>query len=171
MDPQDEESFRTFVEARWQSLLRTAYLLVGDHGYAEDIVQTALANTHRHWTRIERRDAPEVYVRRAVVNLAHSHWRRRLRFRLEFQATVPETAGLDPTVASDQRDELWTALRSLPPRMRTVLVLRYFEDLSDGQIAQALGCSIGTVKSSASRGLVKLRSSYGRADVNGGVSA
>jgi RNA polymerase sigma-70 factor (sigma-E family) len=171
VDPADDDSFRAFVTARWQALVRIAYLLVGDHGYAEDLVQTALARTHRHWRRIERKDAPEVYVRRVLVNLVNSHWRRRLRVREVF--AVPDRATADPTIAHDQRDELWSALRALPPRTRAVLVLRYFEDLTEAQVADALGCSVGTVKSTASRGLAKLRETYAPAlpEVNGGVSA
>lgn len=171
VDSADEETFRAFVTSRWQALLRTAYLLVGDHGYAEDLVQTALARTHRHWRRIERKDAPEVYVRRVLVNLANSHWRRRLRLREVF--ATPDRAAADPTEAHDQRDELWNALSALPPRTRAVLVLRYFEDLTEAQIADALGCSVGTVKSTASRGIARLRETYVPAlpEVNGGISA
>jgi RNA polymerase sigma-70 factor (sigma-E family) len=171
--PAEEEDFRAFVTARWQALVRTAFLLVGDHGYAEDLVQTALARTHRNWRRIERKDSPEVYVRRVLVNLANSFWHRRLRMREVVQAETPDSVADDPTVAHDQRDELWNALRSLSPRTRAVLVLRYFEDLPEAQIAIVLGCSVGTVKSTASRGIAKLRQSYvpAMSELNGGVSA
>ena len=176
MDEPDEDAFRDFVTARWHGLLRTAYLLVGDHGYAEDLVQTALVRTHRRWRRIERRDAPEVYVRQVLVNLASSHWRRRLRFRESSVAEVPERTVDDQAEATDQRDELWSALRTLPPRMRAVLVLRYFQDLTEAETAAALGCSVGSVKSQASRGLSRLRDRLPRRsttafEVKGEVSA
>ncbi|MFD2083151.1 RNA polymerase sigma-70 factor, sigma-E family [Actinopolymorpha cephalotaxi] len=157
MNAEDEEGFREFVALRWTSLLRTAYLLVGDHGHAEDLVQSALVRTHRRWSGLENRDQPERYVRKVLVNLASSHWRRRLHFRESPVADVPERTVADATAHSDLRDELWQALRSLPPRMRAVLVLRYFEDLSEAEIAAVLGCSTGTVKSQASRGLARLR--------------
>lgn len=160
MDASAEAAFRDFVEARWQALVRIAYLLVGDHGYAEDLVQVALVRTHRNWHRIRRSDAPEAYVRKVLVNLASSHWRRLWR-RVEHPAAhLPDRATPDPTTDADQRDELWSALSALPPRMRAVLVLRYFADMSEAEIAAALGCSAGTVKSQASRGLARLRASY-----------
>jgi RNA polymerase sigma-70 factor (sigma-E family) len=170
VDASAETAFRDFVESRWQALVRIAYLLVGDHGYAEDLVQVALVRTHRNWHRIERRDAPEAYVRKVLVNLASSHWRRRWRHREHPAEQVPDRAVPDATEHADRRDELWSALQLLPPRMRAVLVLRYFEDLSEAQIAAALGCSTGSVKSQASRGLARLRASYGEGSGNGALS-
>ncbi len=161
MRSDDEERFREFVVSRWHSLARTAYLLTGDHGRAEDLVQTALEKTHRHWRRIQRHDLPEVYVRRVMVNRVIS-WSRRRRF-LELPllaATQPPT--VDPYADSDLRDALWRALAALPPRMRAVLVLRFYEDLSEAEIAKALDCSIGSVKSQASRGLSRVRETVGR---------
>jgi RNA polymerase sigma-70 factor (sigma-E family) len=156
--PADDADFRAFVEQRWGQLNRTAYLLTGDRGIAEDLVQAALEKAHRHWARILRKDAPEVYVRRVMVNTALS-WRRRRRV-----AEVPLLAGDesrgatdDPYGRADTRYEVLAALRRLPPRTRAVLVLRYFEDLSEAEIARALRCSPGSVKSQASRGLARLR--------------
>ncbi|GAB3428038.1 SigE family RNA polymerase sigma factor [Flindersiella endophytica] len=170
MDASAETAFRQFVETRWQALVRTAYLLVGDHGHAEDLVQVALVRTHRNWHRIDRVDAPEVYVRKVLVNLASSHWRRLWR-RLEHPSDrLPDQTAPDATGVTDQRAELWSALRALPPRMRAVLVLRYFEDLSEAQTAELLGCSLGSVKSQASRGLARLRTSYGEGPGNGALS-
>jgi RNA polymerase sigma-70 factor (sigma-E family) len=170
VDASAEAAFREFVESRWQALVRIAYLLVGDHGYAEDLVQVALVRTHRNWHRIERRDAPEAYVRKVLVNLASSHWRR-LWHRVERPAEyMPEQVTADPTEHTDRRDELWSALQTLPPRMRAVLVLRYFEDLPEAQVAVALGCSTGSVKSQASRGLARLRVLYGEGSGNGAFS-
>ncbi|MEV7006045.1 SigE family RNA polymerase sigma factor [Streptosporangium sp. NPDC051022] len=161
MDAEDAEGrFRDFVTARWQAMLRTAYLLTGDHGRAEDLLQTALVRTHRRWSRI---DDPEFYTRRVLVNLNASWWRRR-RFTEHLTGTVPETAGEDPHAAYDVRDALWSAVLALPSRMRAVLVLRYFEDLPEAEVARLLGCSLGTVKSQASRGLERLRKHPGIAD-------
>lgn len=147
--------FREFVERQWAPLLRTAYLLTGDRGHAEDLVQAALEKTHRRWDRVSGMDAPLAYVRKAMVNTATS-WRRRRRF-----TEVPLIAGdgpvSDPYGRVDQRHQMLAGLRRLPPRMRAVLVLRYFEDLSETDVADALGCSVGTVKSQASRGLQRLR--------------
>lgn len=153
---QDEESFRSFVQAHWGVLVRTGYLLTGDRGAAEDLVQTALEKTHRRWSRVERVDDPAVYVRRAMVNTATS-WRRRLRPREVPLGPDAARSSDEPHQNVDDRDELWRALATLPPRTRAVLVLRYFEDLTEAQIAAVLGCSPGSVKSQASRGLERLR--------------
>jgi RNA polymerase sigma-70 factor (sigma-E family) len=152
----DAESFRAFVETQWGPLTRTAYLLTGDRGRAEDLVQSVLEKVHRGWGRVGRMDAPDAYVRRAMVNTAIS-WRRRRRV-----SEVPLLAVDSPTEADayqqvEQRQQVVAALRSLPPRMRAVLVLRYFEDLSEADVAETLGCSVGTVKSQGSRGLDRLR--------------
>jgi RNA polymerase sigma-70 factor (sigma-E family) len=152
----DDERFRDFVVARWAALVRTAYLLTGDHGRAEDVVQTVLEKVHRHWDRIERRDAPEVYARRAIVNQVTS-WGRRRRVREVALPATLDRPGPDAYAEHDARDAVWQALATLPPRMRAVLVLRYFEDLSETDVALTLDCSVGTVKSQASRGLTRLR--------------
>ncbi|WP_067503819.1 SigE family RNA polymerase sigma factor [Actinoplanes sp. TFC3] len=151
-----DDDFRAFVEAHRDALVRTAYLIMGDRGHAEDLVQSALEKTHRRWNRVGTMAAPVAYVRKTMVNTATS-WRRRRR--------VPEVpllashAGqpVDPYGASDERHRVVAALRKLPPKMRAVLVLRYFEDLSEAETAEALGCSLGTVKSQSSRGLARLR--------------
>jgi RNA polymerase sigma-70 factor (sigma-E family) len=163
LDRKAEAEFRDFVQSRWQPLLRTAYLLTGDHGRAEELLQTALLRTHRHWHRIERADAPEVYVRKVLVNL-HNTWWRRGRRREDPTAAVPEpaTPGRDAYAAYEQRDELWRAVLALPPRMRAALVLRYFEDLSEAETARVLDCSVGSVKSQTSRGLDRLREAINR---------
>jgi RNA polymerase sigma-70 factor (sigma-E family) len=150
------DGFREFVERQWGPLLRTAYLLTGDRGHAEDLVQAALEKTHRRWDKVSRMDAPVAYVRRAMVNTATS-WRRRRRVS-EVPLLVTDGPVVDPYGRVDQRQQVLAALRRLPPRMRAVLVLRYFEDLSEAETADALGCSVGSVKSQASRGLDRLRS-------------
>ena len=152
----DDEDFRAFVVAHWTALTRTAYLVVGDWGTAEDVVQVALSKVHRHWARIERRDVPLVYVRRAVVNAAVSSVRRRRLVEVPLSAVSWMPAGRDDVARAEDRDLLMRALATLPPRMRAVLVLRYPEDLPEAEVAQALGCSVGTVKSQASRGLARL---------------
>jgi RNA polymerase sigma-70 factor (sigma-E family) len=153
-----EDSFREFVEGSWNRLLRTAYLLTGDHGAAEDLVQTALMRTYRHWGRIEAYDAPESYVRRVMVNINISAWRRR-KAVVHVVAEPPEPPSRgDHQNAYAIRDELWRAVCAMSPRMRTAFVLRYFEDLTEAEVASVMGCAVGTVKSQISRGLAKLRS-------------
>ena len=151
-----DEEFAHFVAARSMALLRTAHLLTGDLGTAEDLLQTALLKTYRHWPRLTNREAPDAFVRRVMITSQASWWRRR-RVREDSAAVVPEPAVADATRAADVRDELWRALARLPVRMRAVLVLRYWEDLSEAETARVLGCSAGTVKSQASRGLARLR--------------
>ncbi|GII91628.1 SigE family RNA polymerase sigma factor [Sinosporangium siamense] len=153
-----EERFREFVTSRWQALLRTACLLTGDDDRAEDLLQVALVRVHRRWNRI---DDPELYVRRVVINLNNSWWRRR-RVQEQLMGVVPDTPGAEPQEALAVRDELWRAVLALPPRMRAVLVLRYFEDLPEAEVARLMGCSLGSVKSQASRGLDRLRGVLGR---------
>ena len=161
MDATGEQEFHDFVVGSWHSLLRTAYLLTGDHGEAEDLVQSTLVKVHRHWERIERRDAPGVFARRVMINLNSSIWRRRVRLREQPTDTLPDpsrrgTDG-DQMAAYDLRDQLRRACLTLPPRQRAVLVLRYFEDMTEADAARTLGISVGAVKSQTSRGLERLR--------------
>jgi RNA polymerase sigma-70 factor (sigma-E family) len=143
--------------ALWPRLVRTAYAVSGDRGLAEDAVQTAFAKAYRSWRRISRLEAPEAYLRRMVVNEVLSD-RRRARTRHEVTSSQsperPSTDRQDPALA---HDDLWRAVSDLPPRQRAVLVLRYYEDLSEQQIAEALGCRPGTVKSQAAAALASLR--------------
>ncbi|NYH43312.1 RNA polymerase sigma-70 factor (sigma-E family) [Micromonospora jinlongensis] len=149
------EGFDEFVATRSPRLLRTAFLLTRDWAAAEDLLQTALARAWEAWRRIE--GDPEPYVRRIIVNAYASSWRRRWRGEVP-TADLPEVAaGPDRYLALDDRDRLWRALGQLPRRQRAVLVLRYFEDLPDAEIGEVLGCSVGTVKSQASRAVAKLR--------------
>jgi RNA polymerase sigma-70 factor (sigma-E family) len=147
--------FDEFVAARSPRLLRTAYLLTHDWALAEDLLQTALAKAWEAWQRIE--GDPEPYVRRIVVNAYASWWRRRWTHELPSESLPEQTARADPHGGVDERDRLWRALGRLPRRQRAVLVLRYFEDLSEAEIADVLGCGVGTVKSQASRAIAKLR--------------
>ena len=156
MDREDAEDFRKFTAARSAALLRTAYLLTGDRGHAEDLVQSALTKAYRHWGTVRRSGVPEAYVRRILVNERNSRWRRDRSRTREVVGEVPDRPGGDETQAYADRDEMWRALQAMPPRTRSVLVLRYWEDLSEAQTADLLGCTVGTVKSQASRGLRKL---------------
>jgi RNA polymerase sigma-70 factor (sigma-E family) len=146
--------FDEFVVARSSRLLRTAYLLTHDWALAEDLLQTALAKSWFAWGRLD--DDPEPYVRKVLVNTYASWWRRRWRGETPTES-LPESSATDPTGQIDDRDELWQALGRLPRRQRAVVVLRYFEDLSEAQIADTLGISSGTVKSHASKALARLR--------------
>jgi RNA polymerase sigma-70 factor (sigma-E family) len=153
-----EEEFARFVQARWGQLVRTAYLLTGDRGRAEDLVQTTLVKVHRRWGHIASVESPYAYTRAALANESASWWRRRRV--AETLGDVPlhaDRAPGDAYAAYDTRDELARAVLGLPPRMRAVVVLRYFDDLSEADTAAALGMTVGSVKSQASRGLERLR--------------
>ena len=150
--------FDEFVRESWPGLLRTAYLLTGDRGHAEDVVQTALLQVARKWRRI--RGEPTPYARRAVVNLAKNHWRDRFRRPPESGATA-EFGYAPPDAEVLLQQVLLPAVMDLPVRQRAVLVLRYFEDLSVEQTAATLDCSTGTVKSQTHDALNKLRRALG----------
>ncbi|TQN42333.1 RNA polymerase sigma-70 factor (sigma-E family) [Blastococcus colisei] len=150
------ESFPDFVVRQQHALLRLAYLLAGDRGHAEDLVQTALMKTYRHWGRVARRGDPAAYVRRALVT-THTSWRRRAWHREQPTGRLPDAGTADPGDRLDRDEELGRALAALPPRMRATVVLRYYEDLSELQTAQLMGCSESTVNTQAARGLARLR--------------
>lgn len=151
-----DDAFVAFVEARSPALLRTAYLLTGDVEEAQDLVQTALTNTYASWWRLRTDSALESYVRTSMARTVIS-WRRWHGRRPQvLMAEVPERPG--PTWTPSDHEPLMWALGTLPPRQRAVVVLRYFEDLSEAQTALTLGCSVGSVKSQASRGISRLRS-------------
>jgi RNA polymerase sigma-70 factor (sigma-E family) len=152
----DEHAFEDFVVARGSALLRTAVLLcAGSRHDAEDAVQTALEKAYRHWGRVE--GDPEPYVRRILVNVIISRARRWKVLREVHMAHPPEPLASSAEDGVVLRDLLIRELHRLPPRQRAVLVLRYWEDLSELQIATLLGCSAGTVKSQASKALARLR--------------
>jgi RNA polymerase sigma-70 factor (sigma-E family) len=151
------EGFARFVEARQRALQRTAWLLTGDWALAEDLVQTALARSWPRWERIRRRDDPEVYVRRVMVNTWASWSRRRWRGERPSAAVPDSRAPGDMATEVAVRVAVQRALGSLTDRQRLVLVLRVFDDLSEVQVAQVLGCAIGTVKSTMARAVARLR--------------
>jgi RNA polymerase sigma-70 factor (sigma-E family) len=152
----DDRGFGEYVSARSRALLRTAYLLTGNVADAEDLVQAALAKTFLAWDRIEDRSAVDGYVRRAMVNTHISWWRRR---RVEEYPTddIPDQAVADHAVSSDLQETLRRAIDRLPQRMRAAVVLRYYEDMTEAEVAEVLGVSLGTVKSTVSRAVAKLR--------------
>lgn len=159
MRPEHDEAFSAFVAVRSRHLLHAAHLLTGDRHRAEDLLQTALTRAYLRWDRIVDED-PEGYVRRTMVNAHIDVWRRR-PWREESTEEVPEVAVPDASGVLDARAALLEALAGLSRRQRAVVVLRYFEDLSEAEIARTLGCSAGTVKSAASRAMAKLRAHPG----------
>lgn len=154
MGSEDGAGFEDFVSREQPALLRLAVLLAGDRGHAEDLVQIALLKTYRHWGRITRSGEPTAYVRRVLVT-THTSWRRRLSTTEQVVEALPDRA--DPAMAPEDDEELRAALRSLPPRMRTAVVLRYYADLSELQTARLMGCSESTVNTQTARGLARLR--------------
>jgi RNA polymerase sigma-70 factor (sigma-E family) len=156
--------FESWMVARQSRLLRTAYLLTGDVHAAEDLVQTALAKLYLAWDRVADAPSIDAYVRKILVNEHTSMWRRLWRHR----ETVTDTSRHDVPVRSPEYDgvaaTLWTAVRQLPDRQRAVVVLRYYEQLSEQETADALGVTVGTVKSQASRALGTLRTHLGDRD-------
>lgn len=164
-----DAAFVSYVAARQGALLRTAILLTGDRHVAEDLLQTALARLYLSWGSVRRTDAMDAYVRRVMVNQLTSWWRRAWRRREISVGEVPErldTRHVVQDAAEDvtQRDAMWRALQELPPGQRAAVVLRYYEDLSEAQTAEVLGCSVGTVKSQLHRALIRLRTAYDRGE-------
>ena len=157
MRSEDRRSFTDFVRAEQAALLRLAVLLTGDRGHAEDLVQTALLACYRRWPRIVRNGAPGAYVRRALVT-THISWRRRFSTSEQVVDELPDRACTQDE-PPDGDEELRQALRELPTRMRTAVVLRYFEDLSEQRTAELMGCSASTVGTQTARGLERLRTS------------
>ena len=165
-DPSGEQVFRDFVAARSPALQRTAYLLLGDWGLAEDLVQTALIKTYLAWRRLDSVAAIEPYARTVLVHTASRWWRRRWRGERP-TAMLPDRPVTDGTDASAERDRIWRLILGLPARQRAVLVLRYYEDLTEAQTAVMLGLSIGTVKSHTARALNTLRQRLAASPNNG----
>jgi RNA polymerase sigma-70 factor (sigma-E family) len=158
-----EAEFSEFVHRRWPQLVRLGYVLTGDEGLGEDLAQTALARVYASWPRICRSGDPDAYVRQVMVNANRSRFRRR-RVAEQLTGTVPEPAGGDAAGRSDDRMVLMGALLGLPPRQRSVVMLRFWLDMTQAEVAATLGCSEGNVKSQASRALAKLRASLGLAE-------
>jgi len=163
MREREDEEVTAFVRASYGRLLRTAYLLCGDRGKAEDLVQTTLAKTVVAWSRLQRSEGVDHYVQRVLVNTFVSS--RRLRSWWEQPlGRLVESRARDEYTMVEQRDWLRRALDDLPARQRAAVVLRFYEDLSEQDAARVLGCSVGTVKSLSSRGLRTLRTRWAQAD-------
>ncbi|MCM1973339.1 MULTISPECIES: SigE family RNA polymerase sigma factor [Streptomyces] len=163
-----DEEFQHFVAGRWPRLMRTAFLLTGEQHAAEDLVQSTLEQVYVAWRRVGAADEPDAYVRRVMIN---AHARKHRRRLVEFLAPrddsglvreVPDTG--DRIAQADDRGVLLKALAQLPPRQREAVVLRYWEDLTESQTAEAMGCSVGAVKSNAAKGIAKLRAIPGLAE-------
>ncbi|UNO40856.1 SigE family RNA polymerase sigma factor [Streptomyces sp. MST-110588] len=152
-------SFSSYVRDRGPVLLRTARSLTANPNDAEDLLQTALTKTYLAWERIEDHRALDGYVRRALVNTRTSQWRKRKvdEYVCEEIPELDPIPAPDPAEAQALRDAMWRAVLRLPARQRAMVVLRYYEDLSEAQTAEVLGVSVGTVKSAVSRALAKLR--------------
>ena len=149
-------SIEDFIDRNSRLLLRSAWLLTGNWASAEDLVQTSLLQSWLHWDEIKA-DTPDFYVRRVLMNTFLSGQRRRWT-RERPTAGLPDRPGTDELTSSELRVVIWRALSGLPARQRAVVVLRYFNDLTEAQTAEALHCSVGTVKSQTSRALARLRS-------------
>jgi RNA polymerase sigma-70 factor (sigma-E family) len=155
VDIESDEEFRDFMRGRWPAMVRLAYTLTGDQGHAEDITQAAFASAYASWRRVRQAGDPDAYVRAIVIHENSKRFRKQ-RVREDLRAAVPEQiADADDSLAD--RAALRHALNQLGPRQRAVIVLRFWLDMSEAATARALDCSVGTVKSQASRALATLR--------------
>ncbi len=152
-----DADFAAYMAARQPSLLRTAYLLTGDQHTAEDLVQTALAKLYLSWEKVQDRGLIDGYVRRILVNENNSLWRRAWKKREFSTDAVPDHQSVVDTPDDGRSAALWEFVQTLPRKQRAVVVLRYYEDLSEAEVADILGISVGTVKSQSSRALAALR--------------
>ena len=156
MDAEDLGALRALVELRGPALQRTAFLLTGDWGAAEDLLQNALLTTWSRWGNLREPAAAEAYVRRTMARSSVRRWRRKWTGERPTDV-LPDYPGRDPYGAADDRAALAQALGTLPRQWRAVLVLRFYDDLTEAATAEALGCPIGTVKSTTARALERLR--------------
>lgn len=154
-----DQQFADYVNARWPALVRYATVVTGNASDAEELVQAALVRTAGRWWFIRNRDDVDAYVRTAIVR-GHLNLRQRLRRREDRVAEPPAVAVDDPAEQVGRSVDIRRALASLPPRQRAVLALRYLDDLSEAQVAEVLGCSVGTVKSQAFKAIASLRSRF-----------
>lgn len=155
-------TYEEFADTRLAPLLRYAVMLTGDPHQAQDLVQETMVRVQLNWRRVARADSPERYVRRMLTNQyvdwKRGSWMRRVLLRGEPDESLP--ASDDHAQSAVDRDQIWSWLSRLPRRQRAALVLRYYEDLPDAEIADVLGCAVGTVRSSISRALATLRAEY-----------
>ena len=157
---QDAPAFEEYAATAWPWLYRCSYLLAGNHADAEDLAQQTLLEAYRSWARVRQADEPTAYLRRMLTNLYISQRRPKAR-KLELLTDAPPEPRPAPAAGPEDRFLLWPHVTSLPPRQRAVIVLRYYEQLSEREIAEALGCSTGNVKSTAHRALKALRAAVG----------
>ncbi len=150
-----EMSFDEFMAARWAPLYRFAYVLVGDHFRAEDLLQEVMARTCVRWHGIRDKSAAEAYVKRALVHHATRSWRRRDRETLV--EDTPDSGRRAEIDGHADQQWLWSEIRRLPPKMRAALVLRYLEDMSEKEAAATLGVSVGSIKNQTHHALKRLR--------------
>jgi RNA polymerase sigma-70 factor (sigma-E family) len=153
-----DDDFSEYATAAWPALYRRAYLLAGQHADAEDIAQQTLIRVQQHWSKVLKADSVDAYVLRMLTNVFLSS-RRPARVSRELLTAVPE---LVSQASADSRGELWPHICTLPDRQRAVMVLRFYEDLSEREIADVLGVTTGTVKSTAHKALANLRKALGR---------
>ena len=161
MARRDTSGFVEFASGRAAALQRAAYLMVGDEQLAQDLVQEALTKTYVAWPRLRDPGAAEAYCRKAITTTAIGWFRRKGWANERPTEVVPELARDAADAAVDERHRVWAAVLRLPPRQRAALVLRFYEDLTEPQTADALGCAVGTVKSQVSAALKKLRDELG----------
>jgi RNA polymerase sigma-70 factor (sigma-E family) len=162
----ESRDFAGFVRQRSTPMLRTAWLLTGgDWALAEDLAQTALSEVWRHWARVSVMDAPEAYAHKVMLNTFLSWRRRRWTTEISTERFVVSPATTGGFATADTREVLRHALRQLPNKQRAVITLRYFEDRTEAETSAIMGCSIGTVKSQASKAIAKLRKHPGLADI------
>ncbi|MEV6526166.1 SigE family RNA polymerase sigma factor [Longispora sp. NPDC051575] len=154
--PSIADEFDSFVRTRTPALLRSAYLLTGDQHLAEDLVQSALARTHRSWKRLHEVGNAEAYTRKVMYHLQVSWWRKR-RVAESMPGDLPDRGGVDTTTATTLKITLQQALLKLTDKQRAVLVLRFFEDHTEAETAELLGVALGTVKSQTAKALARLR--------------
>jgi RNA polymerase sigma-70 factor (sigma-E family) len=173
LNADDEREFREFVAARSKSLLHMAYLLTGDWEQGRDLLQTALASTARRWSHLRDRQQPETYVRRAIYHAQIDRFRLLSWGKETVTGTLPDppAQGADWADTVVQRQDIMTALRRLPKRQRAVIVLRYFEDLPDAEIAAVMGVSQGTVRSQTHKALTSLRPFFAEVGPSATVSS
>ncbi|MGA8210166.1 MAG: SigE family RNA polymerase sigma factor [Nocardioidaceae bacterium] len=162
----DAAAFEDYAASAWPWLYRSSYLLAGNHPDAEDLAQQTLLQAYRAWDRVSRADQPSAYLRRMLTNVYISQRRPRAR-HLEMLTDAPHEPRPGPAVGPEDRMVLWPQVVSLPPRQRAVIVLRYYEQLSERETADALGCSLGNVKSTAHRALQALRAAIGPQALDG----
>ncbi len=152
-----DAEFTAYLNARQPSLLRTAYLLTGDRHQAEDVLQTSLAKLYLAWHKVNDRNSVDAYVRRIMVNENNSLWRRGWKKREYAAEQLPEGDPHHDAYDEGLSTALWAVVQTLPPKARAVVVLRYYEQMSEAETADVLGISVGTVKSQCSRALASLR--------------